>query len=340
MTAVDAVDAPWQPADDPETVVDFREVTAAHPRLAEFGAALGGTPLVEVPGPCNGARILAKCEWMNPVGSIKDRVAYALVCSALRGVEDPTSLRVLEYSGGNLASALATLASRVGFTLRVVLSDASAPSLLARLRDLGVQVDLVDRQQGFVAVIQRARDIAAEPGWTLLYQHRNPANVAFHELTTGAEMVAQLEGRAPDAWLTSIGTGGTLIGVLRALRGRFGDVPAYGVSPAELPYGSDEPPNGRPKYAGSGGLGFGMRQPFVHAYDDSIAGHINVPLPDANAAMVRLAVATGLEVGTSAAANWLAARKVAAGLAPDRTVITVFPDAGTPEEWARARGSA
>ncbi len=317
--------------------IDHAALGRRFPAYGEFGRSLGGTPLVEVPGPEGGAAVLAKCEWGNPEGSVKDRVAYALIGAALQehGDRPLEELRILEYSGGNLARALSRLCYELGLPARFVLSSGSPPSLLDVLARRGVTVDLVDKELGFVEVIRRALRIAAEePEWHLLYQHRNPANLAYHEQSTGAEIVAGLGTRTPDAWVASIGTGGTLIGVLRALQAAYPQVRAIATCPSELPYGSAEPPNGRPKFAGSGGFGDGIRQPFVTFYDDEIEHH-NVSYPRCVEAMVEFRERSGLRIGSSAAANWLVACDIAAALPASATVVTVFPDAGTPEEWER-----
>ncbi|MEW2545755.1 pyridoxal-phosphate dependent enzyme [Streptomyces sp. NPDC047002] len=335
---VEPIDTPWVPVD---TAVDYLGVERRHPAFRAFGARLGGTPLIEAPGPAGGAAVLAKCEWHNPEGSIKDRVAYALVGAALQahGQRPVEELRVLEYSGGNLSRALSGLCRDLGIAARFVLSSASPRSLLDTLEERGARFDLVEADLGFIEVIRTALAVAEkEPDWTLLYQHRNSANPAFHARTTGAEILDALPavsgGRTPEAWVASIGTGGTLIGVLRALRGRFPGVRAVGVCPSELPYGSEEPPNGLPKYGGSGGFGHGLKQPFVAAYDAEIE-HRNVSYPQCLDLMAEYRDLTGVRIGSSAAANWAVAREIAASLPPSSTVLTVFPDAGTPEEWER-----
>jgi cysteine synthase A len=317
--------------------VDHAALGRRYPAYGEFGRSLGGTPLVEVPGPEGGAAVLAKCEWGNPEGSVKDRVAYALIGAALQehGDRPLEELRILEYSGGNLARALSRLCRELGLPARFVLSSASPRSLLDDLAQRGVTVDLVDKELGFVEVIRHALRIAdEEPEWHLLYQHRNPANLAYHEQSTGAEIVADLGSRIPDAWVASIGTGGTLIGVLRALRAAHPHVRAIATCPSELPYGSAEPPNGRPKFAGSGGFGDGIRQPFVTLCDDDIEHH-TISYPQCLEAMAEFRERSGLRIGSSAAANWLVACDIAAALPASANVVTVFPDAGTPEEWER-----
>lgn len=321
----------------PEEILDFTGVHHRFPVLADFAARLGGTPLCEAPSRPGGATILAKCEWENPIGSVKDRVAYALLCDALRrhGDRPVGELGILEYSGGNLADALSYLGAEIGLRTRFVVLSVSAPSLLATLRSRGAVVDLVDVRNGFLETIRTAQRIAEDGRWTLLFQHVNPVNLAFHEHTTGRELVRQLAGREPHTWVASIGSGGTLVGVFRALRAAHPGVRAVGVTPAEAPYGGTGPPNSKPVYEGSGGHGWGIRQPFVKAHDDVIHEHRHISFEDAQQGMLEYHELTGQRIGSSAAANWLVAREVAATLPPRSTVVTVFPSAGTPEQWQK-----
>lgn len=307
-----------------------------YPALKEFRAGLGNTPLTEVPGPADGARILAKFESGNPFGSVKDRAAYALVCDAVVRHGDRTEpLKLLDFSGGNMARALGGLGRLAGIPVRLAMPAGTPPSLLRQLTDDGVQLDMVETEQFLYGIIRRASAIAAaDPSWTLLHQHRNVMNVAMHQFATGTEILTQLDGRRPAYWVAAIGTGGTIAGVGRALRQRFPDVAIVGVSPAELPYGTNEPPNGRPKFAGSGGFGYGLRQPFVARLVPD-ATQRTVSQPQAMAAMAEFHRLTGLRIGASSAANWLVAQDLAATLGPDQTVVTLFADAGTAEDWAR-----
>lgn len=331
--AADPLRAPFTPV-PPERILDFGDVHRRYPALAAFRRRLGGTSLIEVPSVPGGATILAKCEWENPAGSVKDRPAYALLCDALRRHANGARPHILEYSGGKLADALSYLGAETGVQMRLVVSSFSPPSLLDRLRDRGAIVDIVDKHSGFIGVIRHAQRIVEEdPSWTLLFQHVNPVNLAFHEQTTGREILEQLAGREPRTWVASIGSGGTLIGVLRALRPRYPDLRAIGVTPAEAPYGAEGPPNAERKFGGAAGLGYGIRQPFVHAYDGEIAAHHHVSYQEAMDATAELYDLTGIRVGGSSGANWLVAREVAAELPPAAVVLTVFADAGTPEQW-------
>lgn len=333
----DKLQEPFTPV-DAKRALDFTETERRYPALAEFRRQLGHTPLREVPSVPNGPRILAKCEWENPVGSIKDRVAYALVADALRSHDSGPAgpLRLVAYSGGDLADAMSLLGERIGIAMRFVLASFVPESLLTMLDRRGALVDLVPKERGFLYTIRTAQRIAAEePEWTLVFQHTNPVNVAMHERTSGREILDQLGALQPDLWVASIGSGGTLIGVLRALRTQFPRVRTVGVTPEEAPYANPAAPGGGPTYEGSGGHGYGIRQPFVKAHDDLVEAHRHVSFRRALQAMGEFFDLTGMRIGSSAAANWLIAKEYAMTMPSGSVIVTVFPCAGTPEQWAQ-----
>src|SRR5487761_48003 len=275
----DELIAPFEPV-PAYSFVDVAEIHERYPALARFRERIGGTALIDVPSVPGGAAIVAKCEWENPAGSIKDRAAYSLICEALRrhGDRPLEDLRILEYSGGSLGLALSYLCAEIGVTLRLVVASFTAASVVDTLRQRGTLVDVAPEEEGFLGTIRGAQRIAAaEPGWELLFQHINPANLVIHELTTGREMLTQLGGRRVHTWIASIGTGGTLVGVMNALRPVNPGLRTVGVTPAEAPYGHEGPPNMLPALCGAGGFGHGIRQPFVKAYDQEIAAHEYVP---------------------------------------------------------------
>lgn len=309
---------------------------ARYPALRGFRERLGNTPLVEVPSPPGGARILAKYEFVNPFGSVKDRAAYALVVGAVIDHGDQSGrLRIVDFSGGNMARALSGLGALTGIPIRLAMPDATPPSLLRKLRADGAQIDFVDSEQFLFGIMRRASAIAAEdPGLTILHQHRNVRNVAVHEFGTGREILDQLRGAAPASWVAAIGSGGTIAGVGRQLRRHHPAVAIVGVSPAELPYGTDAPPNARRKFAGAGGIGYGLRQPFVQTFVPDAVPR-TVAYPRALQGMRDFLRLTGTRIGASAAANWIVASDVAAGLRAGETVVTLFADAGTAEDWER-----
>ena len=313
---------------------------ARRPALAAFARRLGGTTLLELPQEPGCARIVAKCEWENPSGTVKDRVAFAMLYRLLSRRADAP--RVLEYSGGTLAVSLAGLCRALDLPLTVVVSSGTSAEALAQLERDGAGVELVAKEKGFYAVMERAFALSqAHPDWAFLYQHKNPANLWIHRCTTGREVVAQharlFPGGRIDAWIASIGTGGSLIGAYDAIRAAHPGARLYGVTPAELPYASPLEPNGLPKFAGSGGLGCGRRQPFVEARDADVTSHFTYTFEDSLRELRRLTSVTGLRIGSSAAANLLAAREVARRVGPGGCVATIFPSAATPDEWRQAQ---
>lgn len=309
------------------------KVLERYPPLRSVFMQTGNTPLIAVESPQGHGRIYAKCEWHNPNGSIKDRVALAMVWSALSlDLMPPAAL--LEYSGGQLAVALSRICQLLGIKLLTVLSDATPSSLIAAVKSYGADVELTPKCYGFWGTMERAFAIsAANPHMKFLYQHTNEANLYMHRTSTAEEIIEQLPESRVDAWIASIGTGGTLMGVFSRLQEHYPYVRAYAVTPSEMPYATEKPPNTQPKLAGSGGLGNGRKQPFVAEFESSLAGHFYCSYPQATAAMLDYYNTTGTRIGSSAAANLIAARKVARDLGENAVVVTVFPSAGVDEEW-------
>lgn len=304
-----------------------------YPAVADFLARLGQTRLLPLPRRPGCADIFAKCELENPTGTVKDRTAGAMLWRLLTEKRGQRP-RVLEYSGGTLAIPIARLCSALGAEATLVMSSGTAGSVIAELRAHGAQLVLVPKALGFYAVMQRAAAMSRDDAsYDFLYQHENSANLVMHERATGAEILEALGDRPIHAWIASIGTGGTLVGVCAAIAKHHPSVAVYATTPAELPYGSHEPPNGNPKFAGSGGLGCGVRQPFVAPFEPTIRAHFHYSYPETLRIMGEFYRETGIRIGSSSAANLAAARRVAAELGEGATVVTVFPSAGTREEW-------
>ncbi|MFG6464148.1 PLP-dependent cysteine synthase family protein [Roseateles sp. DXS20W] len=319
-----------------------QDVLDRYPPLRERLANVVNTPLVALPGGPGEATIWAKCEFMNRAGgTVKDRTAFAMLHQLLKErVSSSRALHVLEYTGGGLGVSLARLCAALDIRLTLVLSASSPETLLHELRELGTEVVVSPSEQGFWGVMEAARRLAAaNPECSFLNQHHNQANLRMHRITTGVEIAAQLPSGASDgpcAWIASIGTGGTLMGVQAALRAHLPHLQVFATSPRELPYASALAPNGNPKFLGSGGLGCGRKQPFVEADEHRLSGHYQIGYPRALLAMRELHQSTGYRVGSSGAANWLAARELARRLGPTGNVVTILPSAATPNEWSKA----
>jgi cysteine synthase A len=303
------------------------KVLLQYPELRSLADSVGGTELYEVPRRKGEARILAKLESQNPYGSVKDRVAFAMLYQRFLNSEE-RGLGVLEYTGGSLGVSLAQMCRMLDLPLKLVIG--TVPEALAKCELSGLcQLERVDPELGFWFVIQRALQLAdGLPNYRLLYQHQNTANPWIHQTTTAREILAQslhLGVPSLDAWVASIGTGGTLMGVYEGLSHTYPQIKLIAVSPDELPYGSMKKPNGIPKFAGSGGLGCGRKQPFVEPHDHRFHQHAQVTLADALKESEEFYSETGVKIGSSSGANLKVARKIAATLSQGKTVITIFP---------------
>jgi [CysO sulfur-carrier protein]-thiocarboxylate-dependent cysteine synthase len=204
-------------------------------RYEDLVDAIGNTPLVGLPrlSPKPGIRLWAKLEGQNPTGSVKDRVAKAMVEDAEKsGVLGPGAT-LLEPSSGNTGIALAVVARVRGYRLVVVLPENTSVERRQLLELYGAQIVLSPADQGSNGAIERAKALAAEhPDWVMLYQYGNPANVLAHYETTGPEIWRDL----PEVthFVAGLGTSGTLMGVGRYLKKQN---PAIKVIAAEPEYG-------------------------------------------------------------------------------------------------------
>jgi cysteine synthase len=299
---------------------------------------IGRTPLVplrrigtELPVP-----VLVKCEHMNPGGSVKDRIALAIVEDAeARGRLRPGATLV-EATAGNTGVGLALVAAARGYGLVCVMPEKMSVDKRAALRSLGARVIITPNAppsspENFRSVAARMAD---EHGWFLTDQFRSPANVRVHEATTGAELLEQTGGRI-GAFVAGAGTGGTITGVARRLRAA---VPGVKIVLAD-PVGSalaDWVETGRLGPDGSYAVeGIGGSEPPEILDRGVIDGAERISDAESFAMVRRLVVEEGLLVGGSAGTNVAAALRVAARGDVDGPVVTVLPDA-----WDRYRAQA
>ncbi len=202
-------------------------------RQGTLAALVGRTPLVELGNlsPRPGVRLFAKLEGQNPSGSVKDRIAVAMLDAAEeRGALKPGATLV-EASTGNTGIALAALAPRRGYRVRVVLPRGIVPSVADILDLYGAEIEWCEPEAGMRGAIRRVQEMAERPGYYAVGQFSDPANVECHYSTTGEEIVRAMEETGVDVFVAGIGTGGTITGVARRLRERWPDVQAVGVEP-------------------------------------------------------------------------------------------------------------
>lgn len=284
---------------------------------------VGGTPLVEVEG------VLAKLECVNPCGSIKDRIGrYILEQSRARGLLAPGQ-RIVEATSGNTGIALAWFARQLGHPITIVMPENMTEERKAMIRSLGAELLLCSAAGSFAEAAAIRDRLAAEHGWFNPDQFSNPLNAECHERTTGAELVRQLNGRKLGAFVAGVGTGGTVIGVGRALRSLDPGTWIAAVEPEESAVMSGGPAGDHsisgigdgfiPALAGDGGGG-------VHPLIDEV---LRVSTDQAMAAARFLATDHGFCVGISSGANFVAARRLRERFA---LVATVFADGFTKYE--------
>ncbi len=199
--------------------------------VANLSGLIGNTPLVELPrlSPRAGIRLFAKLEGQNPSGSIKDRIALAMVEEAEgRGQLRPGDT-IVEASSGNTAIALAFVAKQKGYRVKVIIPGEVAPSIGDLLRLYGAEIVWCEPRAGMKGAIDLARELSQEPGCHYLGQFDNRINRDTHNRTTGAEIVTALP--RVDALVAGIGTGGTITGVGQRLRQANPGLQVVGVEP-------------------------------------------------------------------------------------------------------------
>ncbi len=275
---------------------------------------IGSTPLIELTrlAPRDGVRIFAKLEGQNPSGSIKDRIAAALVDNAeRRGVLRPGDT-IVEASTGNTAIALAMVARQKGYRLVVVVPEGVVPSIGDILDLYGVEVEVVKPEVGLRGAMRRALALAEQDGWYATRQFDNPLNVSTHFDQTGGELVSQLD--QVDAFVAGIGTGGTLMGVGKRLRRMNPAVKLIGVEPHLGDY-----------LQGIRSMDEQFRPPLVDL--DLLDARYLVRSSDALLAMRRVVREEGVLVGVSGGACLHAALRYAEKL--DRGhIVVMFSDGG------------
>ena len=284
---------------------------------------IGSTPvarLTRLPGK-EDAEIWGKLESLNPGGSVKDRICRNMVEDAeRRGLLKPGGT-IVEPTSGNTGIGLALVAAVKGYRLILTMPDTMSEERRNLLAAYGARLVLTPDTKGMGGAIRRAEELAAEhPDFFMPQQFTNPANPAAHRRTTAVELLSQL-GHV-DAFVSGVGTGGTITGVGEVLRERNPSVRIYAVEPAASPVLS----NGEPGYHKIQGIGAGFVPPVLNTrvYDEVIT----VSDEDAAAITRRLAVEEGIFVGISSGANCFAAMQVARALGKGHRVATMLCDSG------------
>ena len=290
--------------------------------------SIGDTPLIQLRNvvPDDSARIIVKLENHNPTGSMKDRMAHAVVAGAVaRGALKPNGT-VVEYTGGSTGTSLAFVCAAFGYKLSIVTSDAFSREKRDHMRALGADVIEIPSEGGcttkelIVRMIEKAKELSSFPDFFFADQFNNP-DAADGYVSMAAEIWEQ-SGEKVDAFVQSVGTAQCITGVARALRMLNEAVLIVAVEPAESPVLS----GGKSGSHKIEGVGPGFVPP---KWSNNLAEEIiQISTSDAQNMARRLAKEEGLFAGTSTGANVLAAIKVATRLGSGKTVATIACDSG------------
>lgn len=300
----------------------------AMPRhVASLRQLVGNTPLLELHYRYAGRerRLYAKYESLNMTGSVKDRMACHILAEAYSRQELRPGDLIVEASSGNTGIAFAALGRALGHPVRIYMPDWMSEERVKLIASFGVEVVLVTRDEGgFRGAVQLAEQVATnQTGVFLPRQFENQANVRAHASTTGPEILLQLEafGERPVAFVAGVGTGGTVMGVGRALRAAFPRVRVHPLEPANSPTLRTGRKSGTHRIQG-------ISDEFVPAVVDLEQLDAIVDVWDGDAILMAqmLARQLGLAVGISSGANFLGAAQIVEELDGASGVVTLLPD--------------
>jgi cysteine synthase A len=287
---------------------------------------IGETPMIKLAFKGIEANLLAKLEYLNPGGSVKDRIAKQMIEQAEnRGVIKP-GYTIVEATSGNTGIALSLAGTAKGYKVVIVMPGTASPERRSIIRHYGAEVVLTPSADFVEGAVAKAKELAKQPGWWMPSQFENFDNVAAHRENTGREILKQVSGGWVDAFLAGIGTGGTLMGVAQAIKTVNPEAKIVAVEPVGLR-------SGAPKKVAKHlsivehqveGMGDGFIPQIVNT--ELIDDWVQVSDEDAIETACCLAREKGLFVGISSGANTYASLKVAKSLSKGKTVVTILPD--------------
>ncbi len=282
---------------------------------------IGNTPIIRLNRVSpNHVTMYAKVEAFNPLASVKDRLAYAIIKDA----EDSGALApgqtVVEATSGNTGIALAMVCAVTGHPFVATMAESFSIERRKIMRALGAKVILTPAAERGTGMVKRAEELAAEHGWFLSRQFENPANPAYHASTTGPEILSDFAGERLDYWVSGWGTGGTLSGAGRVLKAARPDIRIVAAEPeqASMLAGNDWSPH----------MIQGWTPDFIPAVLDKEVVDQIMPVnqDEAKDNALRLAREEGMFVGVSAGATFTAALKVAESAPEGSVFVVMLPD--------------
>ena len=290
--------------------------------------SIGNTPIVQLRKvvPSGSARVLVKIEWANPTGSMKDRMAKAVIEAAEASGRLQSGDTVVEYTGGSTGISLALVCAAKGYNLQIVTSDAFSEEKIRTMQAFGAQITCIPSDNKKITeklikdMIDTARRISQQPGHWWVNQINNQDAVAGY-YSLGEEIWEQTAGKV-DAFVHSVGSAHSLHGAARALRQHKPELHVAAVEPAESAVLSGKP-SGSHKIEG---IGIGFIPP--HWQPDQVNELLADSTEEAIQMCRRLAREEGIFAGTSSGLNVVAALRIAERLGSDATVVTLMVDSG------------
>jgi cysteine synthase A len=290
------------------------------PRAAAVLSLIGNTPMIPLRFTEEGFTIHAKCEFLNPSGSIKDRLAKTVLVDAEeRGLLKPDSI-ILECTSGNTGIALSMLGAAMGYQVQILMSQGASVERRQLIRQLGAELILFESGGRYQTGITMSREMASKDRrYFLPCQFENVLNAVDHEQHTGREIIRQLNGPV-DAFVTGYGTGGTLAGVGKAIKSQYPKSKIYAMEPAEAALLAGEMPCCH--------MIEGLADGFIPQLlkEAPLDGLVKVTSKGAMDMTRRLHREFGLLVGTSSGANVAAALNLARDFGPEKRVVTLLCD--------------
>ncbi len=286
---------------------------------------IGNTPLLELSGfsSKSKAKILAKLEYFNPAGSVKDRVAANMIKEAENSGKLKKGSTIIEPTSGNTGIGLAAICASKGYKLIITMPETMSEERKLLMRAYGAELVLTEGAKGMSGAIAKAEELAAQiPDSIIAGQFTNLANPRAHELSTGPEIWSDTDGNV-DIFIAGIGTGGTITGTAKYLKSQNPDIKIIGVEPKDSPVlsGGKAGPHGLQGI----GAGFVPETLDVSVYDEIIT----VTTQEAYECGKRMAKTQGILVGVSSGAALCAAETVASREEnKNKTVVVLLPDTG------------
>jgi cysteine synthase A len=290
-----------------------------------IGHTIGSTPLVELKSVTAGvrAKVLAKLEFFNPLGSVKDRIGRSMIEAAeLSGELEPGGT-IIEPTSGNTGIALAMIAAIKGYRLILTMPETMTIERRKLLTRLGAELVLTPGSEGMKGAIKKAEElVATTPGGYLPDQFGNPANPQIHRETTALEIWNDTDGKV-DILVSGVGTGGTITGVAEVIKPKKPSFQAIAVEPADSPVLS----GGQPGPHKIQGIGAGFVPAVLRM--ELVDEVIQVQTSDAAQTAARLAEKEGILAGiSSGAATWVAVQVAKRNENRGKTIVVVLPDTG------------